>query len=42
MLSAAGMPLDLDKQQLLQTAMAANAQLQQVGLWQKWAVGIKV
>lgn len=30
MLSAAGMPLDLDKQQLLQTALAANAQLQQV------------
>jgi len=32
MLSAAGMPLDLDKQQLLQTALAANSQLQQV-LW---------
>jgi hypothetical protein len=30
MLNAAGMPLDLDKQQLLQTALAANAQLQQV------------
>lgn len=30
MLSAAGMPLDLDKQQLLQTALAANSQLQQV------------
>jgi hypothetical protein len=30
MLNAAGMPLELDKQQLLQTALAANAQLQQV------------
>jgi hypothetical protein len=30
MLNAAGMPLDLDKQQLLQTALAANRQLQQV------------
>jgi hypothetical protein len=30
MLSAAGMPLNLDKQQLLQTALAANRQLQQV------------
>lgn len=32
MLSAAGMPLDLDKQQLLERALAADAQLAQVRL----------
>lgn len=31
MLSAAGVPLDLDTQKLLQQTLAANAQLQQVG-----------